>query len=582
MTKDPFQISLSKTELKKRTHKDYLRIKKMLKPDSIEYERLAEGDKKALIHLVKAAKILEEVFLKQDNENNVPFRAFLRKEIRKGNKDASLALKLFNAQKGIIAVDMETNKVILLKGAKELKGKGFYPSDLTKNEFHKILIEMLQAGQKEEVAAILNQRSIVKREENKLKAVDYTIAFEKEFKQAAEELEKASKVSTNKAFNEYLELQAHALRKNDPMLDAVADKKWANLQETPLEFTISREQYADEMSGTVVENEELKKLLEKNHINPLSKDSIGIRVGIVNKEGTEMLLGIKKYIPILSEKMPYKEEYAQMRPEEDKENIPTQTMVDVDIVTLSGDEGAYRAGVTLAQNLPNNDKLSLTIGGGRRNVYHRQIRQISDYKKLQQRLDAILDKSLHKYYYSEADHWFTIGHENAHSLGPKKGTEALGKYKDIIEENKADMASLAFVDFLTEQGFYSEEQRKQFLVTFVADNFSKAKPTLSQAHRVRSVMQMKYLLENDAINIDKKGIIHIDLDKMVPTTQKMLEEIIRIQLDKNFKNGEKYVLENFVWTEGMEKIAKKLKKIDKSLNGFIKTPLADRLIKQRV
>ncbi len=55
-----------------------------------------------------------------------------------------------------------------------------------------------------------------------------------------------------------------------------------------------------------------------------------------------------------------------------------------------------------------------------------------------------------QFYENEADHWFTIGHENAHSLGPKEGTEALGKYKSIIEENKADMVSLAMLDVLTE------------------------------------------------------------------------------------------------------------------------------------
>ena len=47
------------------------------------------------------------------------------------------------------------------------------------------------------------------------------------------------------------------------------------------------------------------------------------------------------------------------------------------------------------------------------------------------------------------DHPFTIGHENGHSLGPKEGCEALGKYKSIIEENKADMVSLAMIDLLT-------------------------------------------------------------------------------------------------------------------------------------
>ena len=57
----------------------------------------------------------------------------------------------------------------------------------------------------------------------------------------ADELIKASKVSTNSDFNEFLKLQANALLNADPMLDAYADKKWAELQDTPLEFTITRE-----------------------------------------------------------------------------------------------------------------------------------------------------------------------------------------------------------------------------------------------------------------------------------------------------------------------------------------------------
>ena len=86
-------------------------------------------------------------------------------------------------------------------------------------------------------------------------------------------------------------------------------------------------------------------------------------------------------------------------------------MVDVDLVILAGDVGAYRAGITLAENLPNDDKPSLKIGGGRRNVYHRQIR-FTNLTEVQKMLDAVLDPEQHKYYDPEADHWFTIGHEN--------------------------------------------------------------------------------------------------------------------------------------------------------------------------
>lgn len=571
-----FEFNLSMEELEKRTSKDYLMTKKMLKCDAPEYLELADGDKEALKHLVKAAYILEKINMQIDCHHNLEFKAFLEEEIKKGNKQAELTKILFDAQKGMNAIDTMSNKINLAKGIKEFPGKGVYPEDLSKEEFHSILTKMVNEGKIDEVKKILTQRSVVERKGDELIGIDYIDKFKDDFSKMADEIEKASETSTNEDFNEYLKLQAKALRKADPMLDAYADKKWATLQDTPLEFTITRENYEDEMTGTIVENKELSELLEKHGIKATPKDFLGGRVGIVNKKGTDALMAIKKYLPTLAKNMPYTDEYEQnINPNSDAK----QTMVDVDLVAVTGDVGAYRGGITLAENLPNDDKLSLTIGGGRRNVYHRQIRFISDMKKLQERLDAILDKDQHKYYLDEADHWFTIGHENAHSLGPKKACETLGKYRNIIEENKADMGSLAFVDLLTELGMYTDEQRKQIIVTTVTDNFLKSKPTLSQAHRVRTVMQNKYFADRKGYEIID-GKIHVNIDKVVPIAKEMLAEIVRIQIDGNFDKAEKYVLDNFVWTDNMEFIAQKLQKISKTLNGRTESELAEKLLNE--
>lgn len=571
-----FELNLTMEELEKRTSKDYLMTKKMLKADAPEYLELAEGDKAALTHLVKAAYILEKINMQIDCHHNLEFKAFLEEEIKKGNKQAELTKILFDAQKGMNAIDTMSNKINLAKDIVEYPGKGVYPEDLSKEEFHSILTKMINEGKIEEVKKILTQRSVVERSGDELVGIDYINKFKEDFSKMADEIEKASEVSTNEDFNEYLKLQAKALRQADPMLDAYADKKWATLQDTPLEFTITRENYEDEMTGTIAENKELSELLEKNGIKATPKDFLGGRVGIVNKKGTEALMAIKKYLPTLAQNMPFADEYEQnINPNSDAK----QTMVDVDLVAVTGDVGAYRGGITLAENLPNDDKLSLTIGGGRRNVYHRQIRFISDMKKLQERLDAILDKEQHKYYLDEADHWFTIGHENAHSLGPKKACETLGKYRNIIEENKADMGSLAFVDLLTELGMYTEEQRKQIIVTTIADNFLKSKPTLSQAHRVRTVMQNKYFSERGAYDIID-GKIHVNIDKVVPIAKEMLSEIVRIQIEGDFDKAEKYVLDNFIWTDNMELIAQKLQKISKTLNGRTESELAEKLLNE--
>ena len=573
-----YELNLSMEELEKRTHKDYLVTKTMLKEDSPEYLNLAEGDKKALVHLVKAAYILEKINKQLDNVHNLPFEEFLNEEIKNGNKQAELTKILYDAQKGVCALDRESNIIELAKGVHVTAGKGVYPEDLGKEEFQGIILKMIKSGKIDEVKTILNQRSVVERCGEELRAIDYIDKYKEDFSRMADELELAAKISTNTDFNEYLELQAKALRTADSMLDAYADKKWASLQDTPLEFTITRENYSDELTESVIENNELKELLEKHHISPIGKDFLGGRVGIVNKKGTEAILKVKEFLPIMADNMPFKDEYVQnISP--DKES--KQTMVDVDLVTVSGDVGEFRAGITLAENLPNDDKLSLTIGGGRRNVYHRQIRLITSEdskKKLQERLDAILNKEQHKYYNDEADHWFTIGHENAHSLGPNSGTEALGKYKSIIEENKADITSLAMLDVLEENGMYTKEQKEQIIVTYAADNMLKSKPTLSQAHRVRSVMQNYYFLKEGALSISEDGVLTVNIEKMIPTAQKMLKEIIRIQIDGNFDNGEKYVLENFQWTKEMDLIAEKIKKVSKSLNGRVEEPLAQKLL----
>lgn len=575
-----FEIGLTEEELKKRTHKDYLITKKLLAANAPEYEALSQGDKLALQHLVKAAYILDEVYLKQDDENNLPFRAFLKKAAKTGNKKAQMALQLFEAQNGINSVDIEANNFSLAKGRKELPGKGFYPRDLKEKEFHKIIMKMLREGKVEKVKAILSQRTMVVRDGEELKAIDYTEAFSDEFQRAAKELELAAQCSTNNDFNQFLCLQAKALRKKDPMSDAHADKKWAKLQDTPLDFTLIRENDADELTKTIGGNEQLKRLLEKHGISPVSKDSIGVRVGIVNKQGTEKLLAIKKYLSILAREMPFANEYTQSISTD--ANKVKQTMVDVDVIALTGETGGYRGGITIANNLPNDDKPSLQKGGGKRNVYHRQIRQSYDPKTLQAKLDALLDKNLHKFYSEEAFHWFVIGHENGHSLGPndEKLKAKSGIYKDIIEEGKADLVSLSMLDKLEELGMYTDHQKKQIITSVLIKDCLKAKPNLNQPHRVRSVMQLNHFIKEGAVVIDEKGILSINFDKIVPAARKMLEQTIRVQLSGSFKEAEKFVVDNFVWNKGMTAIARNLKRVDKALNGIVSAPLARKLLRE--
>jgi hypothetical protein len=75
---------------------------------------------------------------------------------------------------------------------------------------------MLKENKIEEVKKILNQRSIVERDGEYLKATDYVDFFKEDFGKIADLLIKASTVSTNVDFNQYLILQATAFRQANP------------------------------------------------------------------------------------------------------------------------------------------------------------------------------------------------------------------------------------------------------------------------------------------------------------------------------------------------------------------------------
>ena len=569
------ECGLSMEELKQRTDPKYLGTIKLLESDSPEYAALDQKDKEALKYIVKAATYLENIEFQIDDSYNIPFKKYLEEQIQKNNEQAKLTKILFDAQKGINALDSLSHEINLAKGHKTKPGIGVYPEDLTAEEYQRILIKMLKENKTEEVRNITNQRSMVFRDGEYLKAIDYVEYFKEDFSKIADELDKAAEYSTDVNFTEYLKLQSKALRTADPMLDAYADKKWAELEYTPLELTITRENYEDTITSSYSNNQELIDLLSAKNITPVPKDCLGFRVGIVNKEGTDFLLRIKQFLPELAKNMPYSDEYDQ----DVTNGTIKQTMVDADLIILAGDVGAYRAGITLAENLPNDDKPSLTIGGGRRNVYHRQIRA-SNATQVQKKLDLILDQEQHQYYDTEADHWFTIGHENCHSLGPNILESRLGQYRSIVEENKADMGGLAFTNNLTNLGYYTEEQRKKIIVTVVVDNFLKVKPDLSQAHRVRTVMQNYYLKQHGAYTITEDGKIHVNIEEVVPAAYDMLKEIIRIQLDNKFEKAEEYVNKYFIWTDEMKIIGDKLQTLSATLNSRVENELADKILSE--
>ncbi|MDD3013433.1 MAG: hypothetical protein PHC34_06990 [Candidatus Gastranaerophilales bacterium] len=543
-----------------------------------EYEALQDGDKRALKHLVRAAKILNDVFLKQDHQLNIVMKKALEREVEKGDIHAQKALKLFNTFNGIEGENgLQQEPVKIFDGLKLSDGRNMYPQNYNKEK----LINYLTANI-EQTPAILNNDTIVKAHKNRLYAVPYSIEFRKEYEKAAKELLLAAKETTHKGFSDYLQLQTQALVCNDPEYSFKADEAWANLKDSPLEFTISRESYKDSLAGAAAEDKEFANLASKNSFTIKSKDFIGVRVGIVDQKSSKNLADYKKYLKELTELMPLKEEYPKRAT--DKENKIKQNLSDVDLVYMSGDYLANRPSIVIAQNLPNNDKLSVKLNAGRKNVFHKQIRKTENPELRKKKLEGIVDASQRHLYNKDSQHLFVIGHELSHALGPnstrsgKDKKSSLGEgYGDVIEESKADLGSIMSVEFFVKKGKYTKEQAEKIYLTFAADLIPLSNPPLNQPHRVRSVMQFNYFVEKGAIEL-VDGKIKIVPEKFNRTAKNMLEEEIKIQLDGDSEKAKEFVDKYRQWNDNLEIISRFIRSLSPKPYCVVNTPLAEKLL----
>ena len=138
------------------------------------YSELPEGDKKALDYLANAARIMNDVALEMDHPLNLIQKQALE-SYSPENRQAELALKLFNSLNGVAGYNgIDKEPVEIFEGIKMQAGCNFYPSNLSAEELSAIIEAMLDAGHIEEVKKILSARTMVRRNGDFLKAIDYT------------------------------------------------------------------------------------------------------------------------------------------------------------------------------------------------------------------------------------------------------------------------------------------------------------------------------------------------------------------------------------------------------------------------
>ena len=121
-----YEITYSEDELKDMVENKMRQIE-LVDRNFEGYKRLADGDKKALEHLVAAAKMMNDVSLEQDHKLNRVMKRGLENEAD-GSMQAAYALRLFNSLNGVEGVNgVDEKPVEIFKGISGSIGRNFHP-----------------------------------------------------------------------------------------------------------------------------------------------------------------------------------------------------------------------------------------------------------------------------------------------------------------------------------------------------------------------------------------------------------------------------------------------------------------------
>ncbi|MBS3168808.1 hypothetical protein J4216_06785, partial [Candidatus Woesearchaeota archaeon] len=168
---------------------------------------LDESYQKSIPKLLKALKIMDVLFLIQDHPQSLELREYLVKEINFGNKDAEIALKVFNIFNGPEGITYDNNKEMLFPGIIERpKGGTLYDETISVEEFDEYIKE------NPDVSEDFNKfNTIIKKENGKLISIPYEIKYRNHLHEASKLLSEVAEIVSDKNFSLYLKAKSKSL-----------------------------------------------------------------------------------------------------------------------------------------------------------------------------------------------------------------------------------------------------------------------------------------------------------------------------------------------------------------------------------
>lgn len=499
----------------------------------VDTSALSDGDRKALIRLVEAAREVDKLFLTQMwRENQELWRKLESDKTPLGQARADY----FWLNKGPwSALD---HHQAFLPGVLEKKplGANFYPDDMTKEQFES-WVKGLSPEDKKEAEGFF---TVIRRDNGKLKFVRYSREYNLYLERMATLLREAAKQTDNASLRRYLESRAAAFLSNDYYESDVA---WMDL-DAPIDVTIGPyETYNDELFGY--------------------KAAFEAYITLKDDAETRKVSFFSEHLQEIENNLPLEDKFR---------NPKLGALAPIRVVNEVIATGDAAHGVrTAAFNLPNDERVIQEKGSKR--VMLKNVQEAKFEAILTPIAGRVLEKTAQKNLSFDSFFTHILAHELTHGIGPHKTASstprlALKELYSAIEEAKADVCGLFMLQYMLDKKMLpsSSLTTERLYTTFLASSFRTLRFGINEAHGRGMALQMNYLLDHGAFAANADGTFRVVPDKVAAGVRKLANELLTIEATGNYAGAKKMLDELAVIRPVVQQALDRLKDIPTDIN----------------
>jgi hypothetical protein len=493
-------------------------------PIRVETAILSSADRQALVKLIEAARVLNEIFMNQLWSGNLDLYAKLQKDPTPLGK---ARLHYFWINKGPWSNIDDDRAFLPGVPPRKLPGANFYPPDMTKEDFDR-WVAGLPAEDQERAKGFFTVLRWQDKKAASLSIVPYSEEYKDALARSAGLLREAAELTENTSLKKFLSTRADAFLSNDYY---ESDLAWMDL-DAPLDVTIGPyETYNDELFGY--------------------KAAFEAYINLRDDEETAKLSAFTQHLQEIEDNLPIDPKYRNPK-------LGAAAPIRVVDEIISAGDGAH--GVqTAAYNLPNDERVVQQKGSKRvmlKNVQEAKFRSV---------LLPIAMRTLSKSAMVDVNFssFFThiLAHELMHGLGPHqitvdgRSTTPRAELKELysaIEEAKADVTGLFALQYLMDHADEmklgavlpsDDAAQRQLYTTFLASAFRSLRFGLNDAHGKGMAVQFNYLLDKGAFVEHGDGTFSVDMAKIKGAVQDLDHDLLTVEAEGNYA-GAKEMLDN--------------------------------------